>query len=47
MAMLGINNVGQLLQHSVSELLRSKNFGQTSLHEIETKLAALGLALRK
>ena len=47
MAMLGITNVGQLLQHSVSELLRSKNFGQTSLHEIETKLAAMGLALRK
>jgi len=47
MAILGISNVGQLLQHSISELLRSKNFGQTSLHEIETKLAALGLALRK
>ena len=30
-----------------AELLRSKNFGQTSLHEIETKLASMGLALRK
>jgi DNA-directed RNA polymerase subunit alpha len=47
MAMLGITTVGQLLQHSVGELLRSKNFGQTSLHEIETKLASMGLALRK
>jgi len=47
MSILGIATVGQLMQHSIPELLRSKNFGQTSLHEIETKLASLGLALRK
>jgi len=47
MSVLNIATIGELMRHSITELLKSKNFGQTSLHEIETKLAALGLSLRK
>ena len=47
MVQLGANTVGDLLAHSESELLRTKNFGVTSLQEIRTKLAKLGLSLKK
>jgi len=47
MSLLGVNTVGELLEHTESELLKTKNFGQTSLQEIKTKLASLGLTLRK
>ena len=46
MAMLGLETIGDLLQHSEDELLRAKNFGATSLHEIKQKLTALGLSLK-
>lgn len=43
---LGINSVGELAATSESELLSSKNFGQTSLTEIKGRLAELGISLR-
>ena len=47
MTQLGVLTVGELLEHSESELLRTKNFGATSLHEIKNKLGKLGLNLKK
>lgn len=47
MAQLGVQTVGDLLQYSEPDLLRTKNFGVTSLQEIKTKLSKLGLALPK
>ncbi|MEM8884122.1 MAG: DNA-directed RNA polymerase subunit alpha C-terminal domain-containing protein [Planctomycetota bacterium] len=47
MSLLSVQTVGELLNYSESDLLKTKNFGQTSLAELRTKLAALGLALRK
>ena len=44
---LEIQTVGELLERTESELLGSKNFGQTSLNEVRRKLEGLGLALRK
>ncbi len=41
----GIKLIGQLVQKSASELLKLKNFGRTSLHEIEENLAEMGLTL--
>lgn len=43
---LGINSMGELIQRSADELLETKNFGMTSLHEVREKLAQLGLSLR-
>src|SRR5206468_2992024 len=43
---LGINTLGDLVQHSADELLESKNFGQTSLTEVREKLGQFGLTLR-
>jgi len=43
---LGINTVGELAATAEAELLSSKNFGQTSLSEIKSRLAELGLSLR-
>jgi DNA-directed RNA polymerase subunit alpha len=42
---LGINTVGELAATSEDTLLACKNFGQTSLVEIKTKLEELGLSL--
>ncbi|HTE06596.1 MAG TPA: DNA-directed RNA polymerase subunit alpha C-terminal domain-containing protein, partial [Planctomycetota bacterium] len=42
---LGINTVGELASTSEDTLLACKNFGQTSLVEIKTKLEELGLSL--
>ncbi|MDH3590542.1 MAG: tetratricopeptide repeat protein [Planctomycetota bacterium] len=47
MLQLGVNTIGDLMQHTESELLHTKNFGVTSLQEIRTKLAKLGLNLTK
>ena len=44
---LEIRTVGDLLQHSESTLLASKNFGQTSLNEVRRKLEGLGVSLRR
>lgn len=41
----GIKLIGQLVQKSASELLKLKNFGRTSLHEIEENLGEMGLTL--
>ena len=41
----GIKLIGQLVQKSASELLKLRNFGRTSLHEIENNLAEMGLNL--
>jgi DNA-directed RNA polymerase subunit alpha len=43
---LGINSLGDLIQHSADQLLESKNFGMTSLNEVREKLAQSGLTLR-
>lgn len=41
----GIKLIGQLVQKSASELLDLKNFGRTSLREIEKNLFEMGLTL--
>jgi hypothetical protein len=41
----GIKLIGQLVQKSASELLHLKNFGRTSLRDIEEDLKAKGLTL--
>jgi DNA-directed RNA polymerase subunit alpha len=43
---LGINTVGELIQHSEEDLMGAPNFGSTSMNEVKTKLAALGLSLK-
>jgi len=45
--LLGIITVGELIQQSASELLASPNFGETSLDEVQTCLAKLGLSLKE
>ena len=40
-----IQTVGELARRSKDDMLLVKNFGKTSLHEIEKKLSELGLAL--
>lgn len=42
---MGINSLGDLCRHSESELLASKNFGETSLVEIREMLSLKGLRL--
>lgn len=46
MSRLGITTVGELAQRTPDELLSSRNFGVTSLNEVRSKLAELGLKLR-
>ena len=46
MSRLNITVIGELLAKSPDELLSSKNFGVTSLNEIRSKLADIGLSLR-
>jgi len=40
-----ITTIGELVQKTEGDLLRVRSFGKTSLHEVERKLAELGLAL--
>jgi DNA-directed RNA polymerase subunit alpha len=47
MERLGITTIGQLIDHTADELLASRNFGQTSLDEVQQKLANYGLALKE
>jgi len=47
MTQLDVQTVGDLVRLSEAELLRMKNFGVTSLQEIKTKLAKLGMSLPK
>ena len=44
---LGVNTLGDLVQHSEAELMATKNFGQTSLDEIQQLLVEKGLSLRR
>ena len=44
---LGILTLGELISRTESELLSSKNFGDTSLEEIKLRLGEHSLALRK
>ena len=39
--------MGELTARSESELMTTKNFGQTSLSEIKKQLAQYGLSLRQ
>jgi DNA-directed RNA polymerase subunit alpha len=43
---LGITTVGELVQHTEEDLLATPNFGSTSVNEVKTKLAGLGLSLK-
>jgi DNA-directed RNA polymerase subunit alpha len=47
MTLLNIQTVGEIASYSESELLKMKNFGATSMQELKTKLAALGVSLKK
>ncbi len=47
MERLNIDTIGELIEHSEDELLETPNFGRTSVSEIKTKLAELGLGLRE
>ena len=40
-----IKYIGELVQRTQPEMLRTKNFGRKSLHEIETILTEMGLQL--
>jgi DNA-directed RNA polymerase subunit alpha len=40
-----IATIGELVAHSEVELLRVRSFGRTALHEVQRRLAELGLAL--
>jgi len=42
---LNIERLGELIQHTESDLLSTRNFGVTSLNEIKVRLADFGLAL--
>ena len=43
---LGVNTLGELAMCSESDLMETKNFGQTSLNEIKRQLAIYGLTFR-
>lgn len=43
----GVQTVGELVGKTEEELLKFKNFGRTSLKEVEKKLEALGLSIVK
>ena len=46
MEKLGVKTVGELTQLTEQQLLGTQNFGNTSLNELKTKLAALDLSLK-
>ena len=47
MESLGIRTIGELVQRTSLDLGQVRNFGETSLKEVKTRLAALGLSLRE
>ncbi len=47
LALLGVATIGDLCLKTEAELMGIKNFGSTSLVEIKSKLAEVGLSLRK
>jgi DNA-directed RNA polymerase alpha subunit len=46
MERLQIQTVGELIRHTEDDLLSAPNFGRTSVAEVKSKLAELGLSLR-
>nr|MDT0667231.1 DNA-directed RNA polymerase subunit alpha C-terminal domain-containing protein [Micromonospora sp. DSM 115978] len=42
----GIHTIGELVSRSEADLLDIRNFGQKSIDEVKTKLAAMGLQLK-
>jgi DNA-directed RNA polymerase subunit alpha len=46
MQRLSIETIGDLVEKAEADLLATKNFGQTSLNEVKSKLAELGLSLK-
>jgi DNA-directed RNA polymerase subunit alpha len=46
MQRLNLETVGDLIDKSEADLLATKNFGQTSLNEVKSKLAEMGLSLK-
>jgi len=47
MERLGIETIGELIQHTAEDLLSSKNFGKASLTEVKNKLNQYGLSLKE
>ena len=47
MERLGVETLGELAERSEAALLAEPNFGRTSVAEVKSKLAALGLNLRQ
>ena len=47
MTMLGAQTLADIVAYPEQDLLKMKNFGVTSLQEIKTKLASLGLNLKQ
>ena len=47
LALLNLQSIGDLCMRTEAELMGVKNFGMTSLIEIQEKLAQMGLSLRK
>ena len=43
----GINTVAELVQRNEEDMMKVRNLGKKSLEEVEQKLAALGLGLRR
>ena len=46
MQRLNIETIGDLVDRTEAELMATKNFGQTSLNEIKSKLGEIGLGLK-
>jgi DNA-directed RNA polymerase subunit alpha len=46
MERLQVESVGELVQLSEASMMAQKNFGQTSLNEVKSKLAQYGLKLK-
>ncbi len=43
----GINTVEELTQRTEEDMMKVRNLGKKSLEEVQSKLAELGLSLRK
>jgi DNA-directed RNA polymerase subunit alpha len=43
----GINTVEELTQRTAEDMMKVRNLGKKSLEEVQQKLAALGLSLKK
>ena len=43
----GINTVEELIKKTEEDMMKVRNLGRKSLEEVQSKLAALGLSLRK